>query len=165
MQLNIVKMVNLKKNIYKYNMSFYYQSTLIYLVVFLIYVIIRGEFIEGSYRLVTNDPIIYFFGIIVLVSIIALLYNLYKNKYLEITDDAISFVNRFKTKSILLEQIEYIKLFREREGNANRAFRLIRIILKKRKRPLIIRPYDYENESDLINEFQDLRNKLEAHNV
>ena len=131
----------------------------------MIYVIIRGEFIEGSYRLVTNDPIIYFFGIIVLVSIIALLYNLYKNRHLEISDDRISFVNRFKTKSILLEQIEYIKLFREREGNANRAFRLIRIILKKRKRPVIIRPYDYENENELINEFQDLRNKLEAHNV
>src|ERR1035438_274852 len=93
MQLNIVKMENLKRNIYKYNMSFYYQSTIIYLVVFLIYIMIRDEFVEGSYRLVTNDPIIYFFGIIVLVSIIALLYNLYKNRHLEISDDAISFVN------------------------------------------------------------------------
>ena len=146
-------------------MSFYYQSTIIYLVVFLIYVIIRGEFVEGSYILVTKDPIIYFFGIIVLVSIIALLYNLYKNRYLEISHNAISFVNRFKTKSILLEQILYIKLFREREGNSNRAFRLIRIILKNRKRPLLIRPYDYENENDLIKEFQDLKNKLESNNV
>ena len=146
-------------------MSFYYQSTIIYLVVFLVYIMIRGEFIEGSYRLVTNDPIIYFFGIIVLVSIIALLYNLYKNRHLEISDDAISFVSRFKTKSILFEQISYIKLFREREGNSNRAFRLIRIILKNRKRPVVIRPYDYENESDLINEFQDWRSRLEAHNV
>ena len=146
-------------------MSFYYQSTIIYLVVFLIYILIRGEFIEGSYILVTKDPIIYFFGIIVLVSIIALLFNLYKNRHLEISDNAISFVNRFKTKSILLEQISYIKFFRERESNSNRAFRLIRIILKNRKRPVLIRPYDYENESDLINEFQDMRSKLEVHNV
>ena len=165
MQLNIVKMINLKRNIFKYNMSFYYQSTIIYLVVFLIYILIRGEFVEGSYILVTKDPIIYFFGIIVLVSIIALLFNLYKNRHLEISDNAISFVNRFKTKSILLEQISYIKFFREREGNSNRALRLIRIILKNRKRPVLIRPYDYENESDLINEFQDLKNKLESHNV
>jgi hypothetical protein len=158
-------MVNRKRNIYKYNMSFYYQSTIIYLVVFLIYIMIRGEFVKGSYRLVTNDPLIYFFEIIILVSIIALLYNLYKNRHLEISEDAITFVNRFKTKSILLEQIAYIKLFRAKEGNSNRAFRLIRIILKKRKRPVIIRPYDYENESDLINEIQDLKNKLETHNV
>jgi hypothetical protein len=158
-------MANLKRNIYKYNMSFYYQSTIIYLIVFLIYIIIRGEFVEGSYILVTKDPIIYFFGIIVLVSIVALLYNLYKNRHLEISYNAISFVNRFKTKSILLEQIVYIKLFREREGNSNRAFRLIRIILKDRKRPVLIRPYDYENENDLINEFQELKNKLDSHNV
>ena len=146
-------------------MSFYYQSTIIYLVVFLIYILIRGEFVEGSYILVTKDPIIYFFGIIVLVSIIALLFNLYKNRHLEISDTAISFVNRFKTKSISLEQILYIKFFREREGNSNRAFRLIRIILKNRKRPVLIRPYDYENESDLVNEFQDLKKKLESQNV
>ena len=105
-------------------MSFYYQSTIIYLVVFLIYIIIRGEFVEGSYILVTKDPIIYFFGIIVLVSIIALLFNLYKNRHLEISDNAISFVNRFKTKSILLEQIAYIKLFRDKDGNSNRAFQI-----------------------------------------
>ena len=158
-------MVNLKKNIYKYNMSFYYQSSLIYLIVFLIYILIRGEFIEGSYILVTKDPIIYFFGIIVLVSNIALIYNLYKNRHLEISEDTISFVNRFKTKSILLEQIAYIKLFREMDGNSNRVFRLIRIILKNRKRPVFIRPYDYENESDLISEFQDLKKKLESYNV
>ena len=157
--------MNLKRNIFKYNMSFYYQSTIIYLVVFLVYVIIRGEFIEGSYILVTKDPIIYFFGIIVSVSIIALLYNLYKNRYLEISESAISFVNKFKTKTILLEQITLIKLFREREGNSNRAFRLIRLSLKNRKRPFLIRPYDYENETDLINEFQDLKNKLEASDV
>ena len=146
-------------------MSFYYQSTIIYLVVFLIYVIIRGEFIEGSYILVTKDPIIYFFGIIVFISIIALLYNLYKNKYLEISEEAISFVNKFKTKSFLVNQIAYIKLFREREGNSNRAFRLIRIKLLNRKRPILIRPYDYENENDLIADFQDMKNKLESNNV
>lgn len=158
-------MPDIKKNIYKYNMSFYYQSTIIYLVVFLIYVIIRGEFVEGSYTLVIKDPIIYFFGIIVLVSILALLFNLYKNRYLEISGDAISFVNKFKTKSILINQIAFIKMLREREGNAKRSFRLIRIILVNRKRPVIIRPYDYENENDLIASFLDLKNKLESHNV
>ena len=158
-------MINLKRNIYKYNMSFYYQSTIIYLVVFLIYTLIRGEFVEGSYILVTKDPIIYFFGIIVLVSIIALLFNLYKNRYLEISDNAISFVKRFKTKSILFEQIAYIKLFRDKNGESNRAFRLIRIILKNRKRTILISPNDYQLEIDLISEFQDLKNKLESYNV
>ena len=146
-------------------MSFYYQSTIIYLVVFIAYVIVRGEFIEGSFRLVTKDPIIYFFGFIVLVSITAMLYNLYKNRYLEITANEILFVNRFRTKSISLNQIVYVKLFREQEGNTNKAFRLIRIRLKDRIRPIIVRPNDYENENELIKEFQDIKSKLESKNV
>ena len=58
------------KTNFKYNMSFYYQSTIIYFIVFVIYVIIRGQFVDDSYTLVTKDPIIYVLGIIVLISMI-----------------------------------------------------------------------------------------------
>ena len=158
-------MNNIIRNIYKYNMSFYYQSTIIYMVVFIAYVIVRGEFFEGSFILVTKDPIIYFFIIIILVSITAMLFNLYKNRHLEISVTGFAFVNRFKTKFIGIEDISDIKLFRERKDNVSRTFRLIRIRLKNRKRPLIIRPYDYENENDLIMEFETLKSKLESNNV
>ena len=158
-------MNDVKRNIYKYNMSFYYQSTLIYMIVFITYIIVRGEFFEGSFYLVIRDPIIYFFIIIVLVSVTALLYNSYKNRHLEISVSGIAFVNRFRTKAISLNEIADIKLFLERKENVNRSFKLIRIRLKNRKRPLIIRPYDYENESDLIMDFEILKSKLESHNV
>ena len=92
-----------KKRIFKYNMSFYYQSTIIYFVVFGLYIIIRGEFVENSFKLITKDPIIYFFGMIVLISLVSLLYNLYKNKYMQITDEEISFFSRFKQKVFLLK--------------------------------------------------------------
>lgn len=153
------------KNNYKYNMSFYYQSTIIYMIVFIAYVIVRGEFFEGSFILATKDPIIYFFTIIMFVSITAMLFNLYKNRHLEISATGIAFVNRFRTKSIALNEVTDIKLFREGKENVNRSFRLIRIRLKNRKRPLIIRPYDYENEDDLIKDFETLKSKLEFHNV
>jgi hypothetical protein len=146
-------------------MSFYYQSTIIYMIVFIVYGIVRGEFYEGSFRIITKDPIIYFFSIIILVSIAAMLFNLYKNRHLEISAKGIAFINRFRTKSIALNEVADIKLFRERKENAARSFRLIRIRLKNRKRPLIIRPYDYENENDLIKDFETLKLKLESHNV
>jgi hypothetical protein len=148
------------KKIFKYNMSFYYQSTIIYFVVFILYVVIRGEFVEGSYKLVTNDPIIYFFAIIVSVSLISLLYNLYINKFLEITGESFSFVNRFARKTFEPDQLVEIKISNPRRRAGNRAFRLIRIKLKHRRRPVIIRPYDYENEDELINMFTELNKKL-----
>jgi hypothetical protein len=148
------------KRVFKYNMSFYYQSTIIYFVVFILYVVIRGEFVEGSYKLITKDPIIYFFTIIVAISLISLLYNLYINKYLDLNEDKISFVNRFAVKTFHPDEIAEIKISSPRQSSGSRAFRLIRIKLKHRRRPVIIRPYDYENEEELINRFTELKEKL-----
>ena len=153
-----------EKNIFKYNMSFYYQSTIIYFVVFIIYVIIRGEFFEGSFILITKDPIIYFFGIIVLISLISLLYNIFKNRYLEISPEGISFVDRFKTRTFRRENISAIKISRRRDTSKKNVFRLVRIKLNNRRRQIVIRPYDYENENDLINLIQKLKTEIEENN-
>ncbi len=136
--------------IFKYNMSFYYQSTIIYFVVFTLYVIIRGEFVENSFKLITRDPIIYFFAIIVCISLISLLYNLYKNRHLEINGGSISFVTRFKTRTFSLAQITEIRVSRSKRKK-KRAFKLIMIKVKDRRRPIFLRTSDYENEQDLIN--------------
>lgn len=151
-----------KKATFKYNMSFYYQSTIIYFIVFAVYLIIRGEFVEETFTLITRDPIIYLLGAIVVISLVSLLYNIYKNKYLEISEDGISFVTRFGEKQILMSQIKKIKITRHRERIENRAFRLVRIKLKNRRRSVIIRPYDYENEDKLLKKFEELKNKVEA---
>lgn len=142
---------------FKYNMSFYYQSTIIYFVVFILYLVIRGEFIEGAYRLITRDPIIYFLGLIVIISVLSLLYNIYKNRHMEITDSEIIFISRFRKKVISFADITYIKMFRERLDKERRALRLITIGTNKRRRPVIIRPYDYENESELIAKFREIK--------
>jgi hypothetical protein len=147
---------------FKYNMSFYYQSTIIYFIVFALYLLIRGEFVEETFTLITRDPIIYLLGIIVIISLVSLLYNLYKNKYLEIDPDAISFVTRFGEKKILLSQVKRIRISKQRQRMGNHAFRLVRIKLKNRRRSVIIRPYDYENEDKLLKKFEDLKAKVEA---
>ena len=151
-----------KKEKFRYNMSFYYQSTIIYFIVFALYLVIRGEFVEETFTLITKDPIIYLLGAIVIISLVSLLYNIYKNKYLELSDEGISFVTRLGQKSILLSQVKRIKISKRRERIANRAFRLVRIKLKNRRRSVIIRPYDYENEDELLKKFEMLKNKLES---
>ena len=151
-----------KKNVFKYNMSFYYQSTIIYFIVFIIYVVVRGEFVENSFKLITKDPIIYFFAIIVFVSLVSLLYNLYKNRHLEIVGDRILFIDRFKTKFFTIDQIDKIKISRPRRRLNNRAFRTVKIKLKNRRRQVLIRPYDYENDEELLNKLHEIKEKLES---
>lgn len=150
------------KNSFRYNMSFYYQSTIIYFVVFVIYLMIRGQFIEDYYTLVTKDPIIYFFALIVMVSLLSLLFNLYKNKHLQIADDGIHFIDRFKKRSFLFKEIENIKISKFKTTRlSNKAFRLVRIKLNNRRRPLIIRPYDYEKQNELLSRFQEIKQRIE----
>lgn len=144
---------------FRYNLSFYYQSTLIYFIVFVVYIVIRGEFVENSFTLITKDPIIYFFGIIVLISIIGLLYNLYRKKHIEVNEEGIAFINRNGRKSFGRNDIIWIKLSKAAE--VKKPLRLIRIKLKNRRRPLLIRPYDYENEAALVTRFEELKNIVE----
>ncbi len=151
------------KTNFKYNMSFYYQSTIIYFIVFVIYVIIRGQFVDDSYTLVTKDPIIYVLGIIVLISMIALLFNLFKNRQLQIAEDGIHFIDRFKKRSFQFTEMKRVNISKvRRTGFSNNAFQLIRIKLSSRRRPLIIRPYDYENQNELLNRFHEIKNKIES---
>ena len=66
--------------------------------------------------LITKDPIIYFFAIIVFISVLSLLYNLYKNRYMEISEEGISFINRFKTKYFKYDDMMALK-FPKRKNN------------------------------------------------
>lgn len=150
------------KNTFKYNMSFYYQSTIIYFIVFVLYLIIRGQFVEDSYTLVTKDPIIYFLGIIVLISLFALLFNLFKNKHLEFGEDEMRFIDRFKKRIFLFSDMVQIKISNfKRARFKNNVFQLVRIKLSNRRRPLIIRPYDYENQNELLERFRELKSRVE----
>lgn len=100
------------KSVFRYNVAFYYQSTIIYFIAFALYLIIRGQFVEGYYTVITKDPIIYFFGIIVIISVVSLIYNIYLNRYIEFSNEGIAFGNRFKSKVIRNDQIAEIKFLK-----------------------------------------------------
>ena len=150
------------KSTFKYNMSFYYQSTIIYFIVFAVYLIIRGQFIENYYTLVTRDPIIYLLALIVLVSLFSLIYNLLRNRHIEFSDNGIAFIDKFKSREISKNDIKYIRLSKDRRFQKSNALKFIRIKLKSRRRPVVIRPSDYENEIELIKRFHQLKMEIES---
>ena len=149
------------RSVYKYNMSFYYQATIIYLVVFILYLVIRGEFVEGSFLLLTKDPILYFLALIVVISILSVLYNLFRNKHIEVSDNGIKVFDRFKKRSFDKNQIKTIRFTKQRRMINSKAFKLIRIKVDSRIRPLVIRPSDYENQDELIERFEQLKQLIE----
>ncbi len=151
-----------KNNKFKYNMSFYYQSTIIYFVVFALYLIIRGQFVENSYTLITKDPIIYLLAVIVVISLFSLIYNLIRNRYIEFQEEGIAFSDKFKSKLIAKKDIVEIKLGKDRRYQKPNLLKFIRIKIKSRRRPIIIRPSDYENEHELVKRFHQLKTEVES---
>ncbi len=149
------------KSKFKYNMSFYYQSTLIYFVAFTIYLLIRGQFVESSYTLITHDPIIYLLAFIVVVSVIALLFNLYRNRYIEFNNEGLIFSDKFGSKLIHKNEIVTVKLGKDRRYNKSNPLKFVRIKIKSRIRPFVIRPNDYENEQELLKRFHQLKLEVE----
>ena len=154
-----------KRRIFKYNLSFYYKSTIIYFLVFILYGLIRGEFIEDSFKLITRDPILYFLAIILIVSVAALVYNLIRNMYIEISDEGIVFADRFKSKSYTIDQVKKIKLSRQVRTSNSPAFRTARIKVNGKVRPVIIRFSDYENQDELLLRIEELKSRIEKTNV
>ncbi|GMU96367.1 MULTISPECIES: hypothetical protein [Ignavibacterium] len=147
------------KSVFRYNVSFYYQSTIIYFVAFALYLIIRGQFVEGYYTVITKDPIIYFFGIIVISSVAALIYNIYRNRYIEFNNEGIAFGDRFKSKIVRKDQIAEIKI--SKKGSVRfPGLKLVRLKLKNRIRPIIIRLSDYENDDELLKRFYQLKDAI-----
>jgi hypothetical protein len=149
------------KRVFKYNMSFYYKSTIIYFIVFVLYLIIRGEFVEDSFTLVISDPVLYFLGLIVIVSIAALLYNQMLNKNIEIAGNGIAFINRFKERRFNKEQLAFIKFFRQKGSTRSKRMRIVRIKIENRLRPIMFRISDYENEDDLYNKILEMKTAIE----
>jgi hypothetical protein len=154
-----------KRRIFKYNLSFYYKSTIIYLVVFILYGIIRGEFVEDSYTLVTKDPILYFLAIILIISVAALVYNLFRNMYVEVSDDGLVFADRFGKKDYKVEQIKRIRFSRQVRTSNSPAFRTARIKVNSKVRPVIIRFSDYENQDELLLRMEELKSEIEKRSV
>ena len=121
-----------QKSKFKYNMSFYYQSTIVYFIAFAIYLLIRGQFVESSYTLITHDPIIYLLAFIVVISLVALLFNLYRNRYIEFSNEGLIFSDRFGSKLIHKNEIKEIKLGKDRRFGKSNALKLVRIKIKTR---------------------------------
>ena len=154
-----------KRRIFKYNLSFYYKSTIIYFIVLILYGVIRGEFVEDSFTLITRDPILYFLAIILIVSVAALLHNIIRNMYIEISDEGIVFADRFGSKEYKIDQIKKIKFSRQVRTSNSPAFRTVRIKVNSKVTPLMIRFSDYENQDELLLRIEELKSKIEKSSV
>jgi len=146
--------------VFKRRFEFYYQSVAVYTTAFIIYVLIRGTFSQDEFKIVFKDPIVYVFVVVILYSLSVLVYNLLYQRDVIIDEDAIIFRNRFNSKRLLLQDIERITVGGPKRVRVRGSFKVIKLRLKKHYRVLRINPVHFQNESDMINVFQELSQRI-----
>ena len=140
--------------VFRYKLDFYYQQALIYLITLILYAGIRGNFIEDRFAFVFRDPILYIIMLFVLFSFVALILNRIRDRKLIITENRIIFKNRFEERVIALDDIDWVRIGRERRVQTGGRFQVIQMKLKGRMRLMRIRVGRYDHEKELVSEMQ-----------
>ena len=143
---------------YKYKLDFYYKSLIVYMLFFIVYVIINGEFIAKNFSGLYKDPVTIICFLFILYFLFALLKNTIRAKEIIFLDDQFIIKNRFGQRDILFNDILSIRFSRERRRRYERKSDIGRVKLKlrDRKRYLRIRLSDFLEEKKLIQEFRNI---------
>jgi hypothetical protein len=147
----------MEDRVYKYRMDFYYQQLVIYLVFFVLYAVIKGQFFEQKFQLVFYDPIIYILILFIALFLVIVLTNIIRNRQIILKDDRIVLKNRFGSREILFGEILNIKIGKRRKRNRDVPYRIIKLKLLHRRKWLRIRANEYERGSELIREFLNIK--------
>lgn len=142
------------QKVFKYKLDFYYQQALLYLLAFLLYAGIKGSFFEDEFRLVFLDPIVFIMVLFVVIALVTLLLNRYRDRKLIIEDDRMIFHSRHRDREIRVADIEWMHIGREMLVQTAGHFQLIIVKMKGRKRLFRIRVGRYERDRELIAEFE-----------
>jgi len=142
------------EKVFKYKLDFYYQQALMYLVTLIAYAGIRGSFVEDEFVLVFKDPIIYVIVVFVIIAFGILGLNRIRDRKLIIKNDRLVFHNRFHERQVLIADIEWMHIGRERAVRTAGRSQVVVFKLKGRRRVFRIRVGRYERERELLTEMQ-----------
>ncbi len=134
---------------FKYKLDFYYQQTLIYLATLVVYVGIKGSFIEEQFTFFYKDPLVIIIALFFVVSLVVLLLNRLRDRKLVINDETMIFLSRRRKHEIKIDSIEWMYVGRERLVQTAGRFQLVVIKVKGRRRLFRIRVGRYERDREL----------------
>lgn len=143
------------RHTYPYKLDFLYQSIAVYAAVLVLYLVVRGMFINAEFPIVWGDPVLYLLVIIVIVSIIALLYNMIMKRRIVVVGSELQFLSAVRRKVLDRSEIESVRFTLDRTlRESKNSSRLVSIRIRDRRRPVRIRPANFEHGNRLI---EDLR--------
>jgi hypothetical protein len=104
-----------EEKIHKYKLDFYYQSLVIYLIFFAVYVLVKGT-IGESFKALYDDPIFYILILFIAVFLVIVIINIIRQPMIILKDDRIIFKNRFGSREVMFGDIISVKIGKRRRA-------------------------------------------------
>lgn len=143
------------RRIYRAKLDFLYQSIAMYAVTIVVYLVARSLILSKAFPTLWQDPLLILLCAITIVSIIALLYNIYMRRQLQLEQDKIVFSSRARERSIRKADIQNVEFGRERIAGTDRGVRVVKIRVKTRRRPVRIRLSNFEHGKRLLHDLKE----------
>jgi len=143
------------QQIFTYKLDFYYQAIAIYTITLVAYAVVVSV-TKGSMDFVMKDQVVYLLAFCTLASMIGLLINIISGRTIIVEKDKIVFASRFHRREILVSDILWIHIGKEKRMKVRGSYRVAKIKLHERRRLLRLRPSLFRPEDGLIASLQTL---------
>lgn len=144
---------------FRYTYTFLYQSVAVYATTLAAYLVIRGFVIEKEFGIVLTDPVLFLLSAIIIVSALAIIYNMWLRRRIRISADKITLESRLRSFVIERSNVSSIRKSLSKESRIPRT-PVITFRLKDRRRPLRIRTYNFEKNEELYAEIKSWAGRL-----
>ncbi len=153
-------MSGMEEKIFKKKKDVYYITLLVYVVFAVMYILITGTVTEKTVEFGFRDPIVYVVGIIILYTAVMLFTNIIRNPRLILTATTLVLKTRYSERAYRLSQIEEVILKRDRRRFNEGSFAIVKMRVRMRRRRIRIRVASYERETELYQEFKQLKERI-----
>ena len=140
------------RKVFRYRLDFYYQQTLLYLITLMIYWGLRGTIRWERLPSLGADPVLHIIIFFVVLSCIVLALNMIRERKLIITENTLNFHQKYRERVILLADIEWMYIGRERLVQTAGRSQVVVFKIKDRRRLFRIRIGRYEHDAELLDE-------------
>lgn len=151
---------HITEQVFEQRLDMYWQYLTVYLLVLIIWAVLRGSFSSNTISIVYQDPVVILLLLITIGTGITFLYNFYKKRTIIIGKDYIVFKTRWKEKTYTINDIIRIAFGKERNLRVVSKFRIIKFKVKNRRRIIRIRPTTFKNETELVQAISKLKKNI-----
>jgi hypothetical protein len=131
-------------------LDFYWQFITAYFIVLLVYSILRGPVVNGTFKIVIHDPVVILMTVFLIATLVALGWQTYWRRSITVGPDFIILKSRFREQKINKTEITRIAVGRDKVIRMRGSVTILKLTVKNRRRVLRIRPSSYWNERELV---------------